>query len=88
MFVLGAGGAHLEVDEARPIGTVMMLSFTTKPTGEVRCHVVVRHVSDTTHVGVEFLDLDSENREHIDAFVRFTAPDRPGTHSRPAHEYS
>ena len=28
------------------------------------------------------------NREHIDAFVRLPAPYRPGTHSRPALEYS
>ncbi len=88
VLVLGAGGACLQLDEPRSIGTVMMVSFTTKPTGEVRCHVVVRHVSDKTHVGVEFLDLDSENREHIDAFVRLPAPYRPGTHSRPALEYS
>ncbi len=73
VLVLGAGGACLELDEPRPIGTVMTVSFTTKPTGEVRCHVVVRHVTDKTHVGVEFLDLDSETREHIDAFVRLAA---------------
>ena len=77
MLVLGAGGACLELDEPRPIGTVMTVSFTTKPLREVRCHVVVRHVSDKTHVGVEFLDLDAQNREHIDAFVCLTAPSRP-----------
>ncbi len=73
VLVLGAGGACLELDEPRPIGTVMTVSFTTKPTGEVRCHVVVRQVTDKTHVGVEFLDLDSETRAHIDAFVRIAA---------------
>ncbi len=88
VLVLGAGGARLELDEPRSIGTVMMVSFTSKPTGEVRCHVVVRQVSDETHVGVEFLDLDSGHREHIDAFVRLTAPYRPGTHSHSALEYS
>ena len=69
--ILGAGGACLELDEPFSIGSLLNLSFTLPQTGErISCRAIVRRAEEGEGVGVEFLDISPQEREHVSACVQ------------------
>ena len=68
--VLGGGGAYLEIDESCPIGTVVLLRFKLPDDDkDVVCHGTVCNTVDGKGVGLEFLDIRSNDRDRLVEFV-------------------
>ena len=47
----------------------MHVRFELPSLGEIACQVIVRNASESTGVGVEFLDIDGVEHRRIVAFV-------------------
>lgn len=69
MAILGAGGAFLELSGSYGIGNMLRLAFELPSTpGDITCTAIVR-CRLPKGVGVEFLQLESRDRDRISAFV-------------------
>ena len=68
---LSEGGAYIETSEQFPVGSVLSLRFTLPGSDAmISCAVFVRNVREGGRgLGVEFLDLSRDVREHLRAFV-------------------
>ncbi len=69
--VLGAGGACLEVDKPFSTGNLLDLWFTLPGTRDtISSHAIVRSTVEGKGVGVEFLDISTQERERVSACVQ------------------
>ena len=69
LAVVGAGGALLELGENYAIGSLLRLWFSLPGFRVMECQAIVRNGLPGQGVGVEFLDLESDDQALIKAFV-------------------
>ena len=69
IIVLGQGGASLELSGNYSVGSMLRLGFELPATkGEITCTAIVRG-RRATGVGVEFLQLEPQDRGRVSGFV-------------------
>jgi Tfp pilus assembly protein PilZ len=70
---LSAGGAFIESQQQYAAGSILSLRFKlpTHP-NFITSAVIVRNAQPTRGFGVEFLDISSEDRSQIEAYVEKT----------------
>ena len=72
MVVLGASGACLSLNGNYGVGSLLRLGFELPATpGEITCTAIVRD-RQAEGVGVEFLQLEPQDRDRISGFVTRT----------------
>ena len=67
---LSEGGAFVETSQRFSLGSTLHLRFKLPGASRlISCTVCVRHLHDASGLGVEFLDLSSEDRNQVSVFV-------------------
>jgi hypothetical protein len=66
---LGMGGAFLSASRVRPVGTSLRLVFQV-PGGIVQAEGVVRSVSPEEGMGVEFTDMNPQDRVLLEQLLK------------------
>ncbi len=67
---LSEGGAFIETGQRFPVGEILSLRFTLPGSSHpISCTVCVRNLRGGTGLGVEFLDISTEDQQRVKEFV-------------------
>lgn len=77
---LSIGGAFVQTRQVFSVGAILNLRFKMPTvTNMVTCTAIVRNMEVGNGLGVEFLDLSSESRHHVEQFVANALDSEPST---------